>query len=89
MSQKSKIESLLNGIKLEVENTESFEKDTNAVMGMFDKIKEADVESIDSNLHKKEIALKDLRDDESYEWNFRPEMRGNYFKVPNVSKKKQ
>jgi aspartyl/glutamyl-tRNA(Asn/Gln) amidotransferase C subunit len=87
MEQKSKIQNILKSIKFEVENIDVFEKDLDSVLGMFNEIKEVNVDGVSSTLNRKKITLLDLREDISKDWNFRPEMKGNYFKAPNVSKK--
>jgi aspartyl/glutamyl-tRNA(Asn/Gln) amidotransferase C subunit len=87
MDQQKKIKNILNAIKFDVDSIEAFENELNPVLGMFNEIKEVNVEGVSSTLNRKKITLAELREDKAVDWNFRPEMRGKYFKVPNVSKK--
>lgn len=88
MSGSNKVEKILNSIKLSVDDITVFEKDIESILGMFDTIKAVEVNSTESSLQKKKISLNELRKDEPKDSNFKPEVRGTYYKVPNVSKKK-
>jgi Asp-tRNA(Asn)/Glu-tRNA(Gln) amidotransferase C subunit len=88
MTSEAKIKQLLESIKLEIDDIKEFENDVDSILKMFDQLKKADVREGDSQLHKKRVDITSLREDEALDSNFRPEMRGNYFKVPNVSKRK-
>lgn len=85
---KLKLKKVLDSVKINVEDIDAFEKDAENILKMFDQIKEVDVDSIDASLHKKKIKISDLREDIAIDANFRIDMRGKYFKVPTVSKKK-
>jgi aspartyl/glutamyl-tRNA(Asn/Gln) amidotransferase C subunit len=87
MEQRKKIEKILSAIKIDVKDLDKFESDVDGILGMFNELKEINVENIDANLEKKKIRITDLREDQPKDWDFRKEMRGKYFKVPNVSKK--
>jgi aspartyl/glutamyl-tRNA(Asn/Gln) amidotransferase C subunit len=87
VEQKQKIKNILEAIKFDVTDIDAFEQELGAILGMFNEIKEVDVEGISSTLNRKKISLTDLRVDESKDWGFKKELRGKYFKVPNVSKK--
>jgi len=81
------IKKILHSVKIEVNDAEKFEKDIDNILEMFNDIKDVDVSTIEGNLHKKEIRITDLREDIVLDSKFRPEMNGDYFKVPNVSKR--
>jgi aspartyl/glutamyl-tRNA(Asn/Gln) amidotransferase C subunit len=88
MEKKEKIQKLLQGIKLEVEDINSFEKDIDSILNMFDELKNVEVTDVSGDLNRKKISITDLRQDiPSETQSFRPEMKGKYFKVPTVSKK--
>lgn len=87
MEQKTKIKKILEANKFEINNIEQFEVELKNILNMFEQIKEVNVDGVSSTLDRKKIHLNDLRTDKSTDWGFKPEMRGKYFKVPNVSKK--
>ncbi len=87
IEQKEKIQNILKSIKFNVDNIDDFEKDLDSILSMFNEIKAVDVEGESSTLSRKKITLEDLREDIAKSWGFRTEMKGKYFKAPNVSKK--
>ncbi len=87
MSKEAKIKQILEAVKIDVEDISEFEKDIDSVLQMFNEIKDVDVENIPVDLIRKKIHISDLRDDIPRDAGFRKEMRGKYYKVPNVSKK--
>lgn len=86
--KEKKLKDLLKAIKLDVKDIAVFEKDIDSILSMFDQLNTIEVERESAELVKKRIKLNELRDDEPKDWNFRPELRGKYFEVPSVSKKK-
>ncbi len=88
MNEKEKtIKNILNSVKLDVDDISGFGNEIDAIITMFNNIKDVDVENISADLNKKKITLDELRIDEPKSWDFRKEMRGKYFKVPSVSRK--
>lgn len=89
MDEKRKkiIYQILEGVKLEVQDVESFGKDIDNILEMFDLLKNTDIGNVQNDLERKKITLDDLRGDDARDANFRIDMRGKYFKVPRVSKK--
>lgn len=85
--KKQKLQAILDAVKLKVENLTTFEKEVDTILEMFNAIKDINTENVSANLIKRKIKLEDLRADKAVNWNFRMEMRGKYFEVPNVSKK--
>ena len=88
MNEKAqKLEKLMHALKINVKDEKALEKDFDSILGMFDEIKNIEVKEVDAKLNKKKMKIEDLREDEAIEADFRPEMKGNYFKVLAVSKK--
>jgi aspartyl/glutamyl-tRNA(Asn/Gln) amidotransferase C subunit len=87
MSQKEKIKKILDSVKLEVEDVEKFETVIDSILHTFNEIKDVNVDDIDAALHRKKVTLKELRTDEAKSAHFREDLAGNYFTVPNVSKR--
>lgn len=87
MDKTKKIKQILETVKINVEDISSFEQDIDSILNIFNDISAVDTTNISSELNKRKVSLNDLREDISIDAKFKQGIKGNYFKVPNVSKK--